>query len=318
MKSSRLTSNFLTSLSIVALLGGCGWAQTATSDVVPNGAIEQGRAHRGSGSSGELLYVSTEQSGGNIGIFTFPQGQQVGQITSQDSADGLCSDKDGNVYAIYFPAAPYEYAHGATKPRRRLHPYQDGFDARACSVDSHTGDLAVAGISGLLIWHRARGNPVVYVSGTIVTGCVYDPNGNLFVFGDIGSQSGLFEMKKGTRTFRLVNLKLRGRANDAPIAWDGQYLVLDTILMRGHRHHYIARVQVNNLMGKVVQLIYVRDQGFEQIAIQGDALIGSDRQADNIGFWSYPQGGKPTSLIPYASTVSITLSVAPSGSHIRK
>ena len=74
---------------------------------------------KASSSSGDLLYVGSEEYG--IFVLTFPQGKLVTQFEPPDSALplGMCSDQSGDVFVLAEnnpEGLIYEYAHGGTSP----------------------------------------------------------------------------------------------------------------------------------------------------------------------------------------------------------
>ncbi|MGA9419903.1 MAG: hypothetical protein WBV40_12195, partial [Candidatus Cybelea sp.] len=102
------------SLALLALLPACAGSQ------LPVGVSSAESGWIGPRtSSGDLIYATgyTSPGTGKTFMLTYPQGQLVGTINQ--SASGMCSDTDGNVYLLYMNAA-IEYAHGGTKPIRTL------------------------------------------------------------------------------------------------------------------------------------------------------------------------------------------------------
>jgi hypothetical protein len=64
----------------------------------------------------DLLYVVAVSL---IRIFTYPGGNLVGTIKAGRSQEGICSDRDGDVYILEDPVIN-EYAHGGTQPIRTI------------------------------------------------------------------------------------------------------------------------------------------------------------------------------------------------------
>ena len=126
----------------VAMLAGCGGAQTTMNGAVPQGAmtVAQGWAHHASGSGGDLLYVADEGDSTEVSIFTYPQGQFYGSVSGLSSAWGTCSDTSGNVYVDTLSGLIYEFAHGSTTPKRTISGselpnilFRGGHDREPCS-----------------------------------------------------------------------------------------------------------------------------------------------------------------------------------------
>lgn len=93
--------------------------------------------------SEDLLYISSVAPTGGyyVRVFSYPGGRRVGTL-SVSAANGLCSDKAGNVYVVEDPDV-VEYAHGGTNP---IATFDDLlFPTNGCAVDLTTGDPAVAG-----------------------------------------------------------------------------------------------------------------------------------------------------------------------------
>jgi hypothetical protein len=134
--------------AVAALLAGCSGAQLP---IRTPDAVSQTRAVATTGNRGrswmlpeakmqDLLYVSSSTATGayQVSVFSYPGGRQVGTL-SVSAANGLCSDKVGNVYIVEDPDV-VEYAHGGTYP---IATFDDLlFPTNGCAVDPTTGDLA--------------------------------------------------------------------------------------------------------------------------------------------------------------------------------
>src|SRR5580700_6025837 len=141
MELSRMGRLGLTTAVIFAL-AGCGGAGTT----VPQGAMAQSRAHKASGSwmlpeakGDDLLYLSAARG---IYVYSYPKGKHVGTLTTPNYAAYECADATGDVFITSVEGSQqgvYEYAHGGSQPINFL-PLTE---ARACSVDPTTGNLAV-------------------------------------------------------------------------------------------------------------------------------------------------------------------------------
>ena len=106
----------------VAMLAGCGGAQSAMSRTIPRNAgpashgVHKSWMKPGS-SGGDLLYVTV--GGGDIDVFTYPGGALMGTLTGLQHPLGMCSDANGNVWITNTNGSSgyvLEYAHGGTSP----------------------------------------------------------------------------------------------------------------------------------------------------------------------------------------------------------
>ena len=324
-----------TSLCAAAvLLAGCGGSQPLISapGMMPRSRAVVMHANRGGswmlpeGTSQDLLYVGNLSAG--VTVYTYPQGELVGNLKGFNEPRGLCIDKAGDVFVTDFDGAKIvEYAHGGTKPIATL---ADDGSPYGCAVDPTTGNLAVAngcdGPSGscfpegtVLIYKKAKGKPEVLNDPNIppaMTYCAYDKHGNLFVdsYGHF-YQIGFAELPAGSTTFKTITLKLPKRAEFAGgLQWVGKYLgvgfgdgnVVGEYRIKGDS---ATRVQVTPLRG------VRRGYGTNQFWVEGATLIApvipTVRHSNGIvEFFRYPHGGKPfktftTSVdTPYAAVVS--------------
>ena len=180
----------LIACAAAAMLQGCGGPQPP---IGVSGAASQtsaltGRADRGTSwmlpeaASESLLYVLDQHE---VTVYKYPQGKLVGKLKNKNLylADGACVDMKGDVYvANYGTDQLFEYRHGGKDLVRTIRP---PVGSTGCTVDPATGNLAVAGNSGLVVYKRARGEPTVYTNSAFEAYyyCGYDDQGNLFVDG---------------------------------------------------------------------------------------------------------------------------------------
>lgn len=151
--------------------------------------------------STDLLYVSEKQPN-DVEVFTYPRGILVGTLTGFSALNFLCSDKSGNVWipdaGLRTPSR--NTPHGGTHPIATLQVPSD-VGGGACSVDSSTGDLAVAGkgdSEASAVYKRAKGRARIHRVAFGVYGVAYDNRGNLFVDGrDYGNPFVLGELPAG-------------------------------------------------------------------------------------------------------------------------
>ena len=311
---------------VAVMFAGCGGAQNGMVTPVTSA---QGRAHRASGSGGDLLYTIgfVKSQGGFVRVYTYPQGD----LTSRFWLPGhegrtACSDNSGNVF---FPAiisdkpVVYEYAHGATTPSATLDD-SDGhiLYANGCAVDPVTGNLAIANSTGgtsesnIAIFTAASGSPTFYYNQEFGYDnnlfCSYDGAGNLFVIGF--STSIMAELPHGAADF--TNVTVSGPPGKVvplgQIQWDGQYLAMGPL-------QNVYRVTVSGSTATVVGKTPLINHGNGWFWIQGDTIIDNmtPRHGSGTAFWHYPKGKKPYQIVSTfkhrsdSGTSAATVSVAP-------
>jgi hypothetical protein len=335
MKSLDFGRYVLGGFAVAVMLAGCGGSQPpigAPGSMPQNGAIDTQAKHNGSWMLPEakrknLLYVST--SGHGIYAFTYPEGKLVGQLET-GSADGLCSDGNGNVFVVQFGAQEVlEYSHGSKEPNNTLN--DSGNYPWACAIDPTTGNLAVVGGNGVpsdpenvAIFANASGSPTVhtYYTGLFIW-CAYDNQGNLFITTGDTYYGSLFELAIGSATLTQIAVdKMFG--DNAPLQWDGKYLALEDAPKCCPRHTWspmtIYQLQISGSTGTVVNTIAldkstnrsrVYDYGV-QFWIQGGGTVIAPGTHDNeVGLWRYPTGGSPVRKIAVARDIyGVTVSLA--------
>jgi|HubBroStandDraft_2_1064218.scaffolds.fasta_scaffold25440_2 hypothetical protein len=314
-------------LGVIAALvfAGCGGSRVA-----PTGgaAFASHATHGGSwvkpaSASGDLLYVGSYFNG--IYVLTYPQGHLVTsfQLPSGDSVTGLCSDAQGDVFAtVAWDGQGFilEYAHGGTTPIATL---QDEFEPTSCAVDPLTGNLAVTSESeNLAIYQGAQGEPTYYSSIAVhfFFHCTYDDSGDLFVdaledFG-VHIKPGLVELPYGGRLFTVITLN-KHIVQPGSLQWMGSYLamsaknVLYQVTISGSAARIIGKIPINQL-----------EKPWEIIGATLVGLQGLGHQSHQVAYWNYPEGGKPSKSFnmfgQQSELVGVTVSVAPSGTRIRK
>jgi len=213
----RIPAGFFSITAAVALLVACGGAKSGS---LPQGVVQaQSRAHRASGSSGELVYVTTKNG---VAMLSYPDGTLVGMIPWYFDNGELCSDpSNGNVY-IPEGGSIYEYAHGGTTPIVTLSLPSGITVTGGCSVDPTTGDVAQIGwtvIKGssrtvLLVFSQSSNSPKEIVSSKLpgLGYPAYDNSGNLFIGAD--AKEGAFrigELKPGASEFTIIMISALNR-----------------------------------------------------------------------------------------------------------
>jgi hypothetical protein len=318
-----------------AFLSACGGAQVPT---IPQGASAQSAVHRASSSSGDLFYIVSALY---LTIMSYPRGKVIARISGHYGDSEVCSDpNNGNVFVVNGVTVD-EYAHGGTTPIATLTP-PSGQALAGCQVDPTTGNLAVetyqeSGPPGVLIWANAQGYPTWYVGKAFRCcwggGATYDGSGNLYLNGnDIHERFRLVELQAGHSDFRVLEYP-KGVFDFAifpPVMqWDGKYLVFQENEYSGYGNA-LYQVRPRGRKSKVVNTLHLQGQGMNRDFELYDGLLFSFYKYEKgsgdhaVAVWHYPKAGKPFERFygvkngDYADSLSLTLSVAPSRSRIRK
>jgi hypothetical protein len=271
----------------------------------------------------DLLYVSASDGSPNLLVLTYPQGQLIGGTVLDGIPDGVCSDKNGNVYVTAVESTSiYEFAHGDTTPYRTL--VQPDYFTSGCSVDATSGDLAVADFSlsgppgkhgGVSIFSNATGTPKVYKTSKIswYEGCAYDGQGNLFVVGIHGRNLDgpkdrvvVAELPKGGNSLDVVTTPQQFYRS-GKISWDGTFIVLSS---DSKPIVYRYRSSANGLLFKNSVSL---DGGATAAPfwIQKNKIISGGYNGNYfVGIWRYPQGGNMKRLVSNVESNGITVSVS--------
>lgn len=307
----------------LAFLSGCGAQSSGT---LPQSFGAHGRAHRSSGSYGDLVYAITSKG---IVIVSYPTWSVVAKIPAYRTWYSICSDPNtGNVFALATDDNEIdEYAHGGTTPIATL-ALPSGYPT-ACAVDPTTGNLAVVGIetpkelaASLFVYPQAQGNPTVYFDKKLPTlvSPAYDNVGNLFISArDKSGGSRIAELKVGRDQFTVI--KLTGHRDTYPgdVQWDGTHLAFLVPNGRGYGTT-VNQLQINGKSATIVGSFLLNHCADEYFWIYKGALLSfyyppkrEDKYA--IAAWPYPMGGKPASRF-YAGkekfTYDLTVSVGTS------
>jgi hypothetical protein len=298
-------------LAAAFLIGGCAGAPLPSLPVSGTQA-----RHVAPAKTQSLLYVG-DPADGTVEVYAYAQHAHVQTLTGFESPAGLCADANGNVFVTDARARTVvEYAHGGTSPIATLETTI--YTPDGCSVNSRTGDLAVAassstsGTGGLLVFPKARGNPLAYLDPSLYddAACGYDAGGNLFVDGE--SRTGSFalaELRSGEGSLMPVTLDT---AISVPIGIqnEGGYLAFGAggSGARGDQSA-ILHVIVTGKSARVVQTTHVK--GAERaFLIDGSTLVGSDGAGDQVRFFTYPKGGTASTPIHLVRPSGVTVSAA--------
>ena len=319
MKPLAGISKALGSLSILAILAGCGGAQNAT--VPPTGAAAQSQAHKASGSwmahqaKGQNLLYASDNPRNNVYVFSYPEDKQLGTLTGFDSPVGECVDSADNVWIVnQLPAEVIEYAHGGTTPIGTLSvPGQWPY---GCAIDLATGNLAVTHDGNeVSIYQNAQGTPTTYTASNFISMhfCGYDNKSNLFAVGyDGGFGTGawaLAELPNGGNSLEPISLN-QNVGQLSIVQWDGKYLAVGGVSpYYSHNPVTVYQVQVSGSQATVEGTTLLRSRSnspvFTQFWIQGKTIIQRSRDSRQIGMWRYPAGGDPVKLIRHVPATDI-------------
>ncbi|MGA7353972.1 MAG: hypothetical protein WBW76_00945 [Candidatus Cybelea sp.] len=247
----------------------------------------------------DLIYATGGCSG--TCILSYPEGKLVGTL---DVGNGgtACADTFGNVY-ITDQNAVLEFAHGGTTPVN-TYPISNA-TATTCSVDSTTGDLAVAvnQSSGydVAIFSSPSAPPMTYTVTDGVAYCGYDDEGNLFADGRTNYGLTLNELPKHGGAFKPISINVE--TNPGQVQWDGKYLALEgfgvtrgatvyRLNIAGYSATVAHRVRFKGITKSALLSWIWRDRIFIPYGIPGDGP-----RKTRIGIWKYPGGGKPLQVI---------------------
>jgi hypothetical protein len=273
---------------------------------------------------------------------SYPAWSIVARIRAYRTWYSVCSDPNsGNVFALAGDNNEIdEYAHGGTTPIAKITPPPGYSSPTACSVDPTTGNLAVVALitpkefqEALLVYPQAQGNPTIYSDKQLpsFTSPAYDDAGNLFVAArDKADGSRIGELRVGRSQFAVIKVNGTRDTYVQQIQWDGKkHLVFLVPNGRGYGTT-VNQVQISGRTGSIVNSFLLSNCQNAYFWIYDGSLLSfyypPKVRHENyaIAAWPYPGGGKPTSRF-YGLTkgrvdylYDLTVSVAPSGSHIRQ
>ncbi len=315
---------------MVMLIAGCGVSQSGLA-AMPHGITADAREHPASGSSGDLLYVTSVPY---LTIMSYPEGKIVARISGDYGNSEVCSDpNNGNVFVVNGVNID-EYAHGGTTPIATLTP-PSGQALDGCAVDATTGNLAALtyqqeGSPGVLIWPKAQGNPTWYSEKrfrSFAGSLVYDGSGNLFWNGtNRYERFRLLELQAGHTEFKVIEYP-RGTFDFAvyppALQWDGRYLVFQENEYSGYGNA-LYQVRVTGHQCNIVKTLRLLRQSMDRnFELRGGLLFGFYKRQrhfsnDAVAVWHYPEAGKPFDHFygirngHYANFPTLTVSVSPS------
>jgi hypothetical protein len=296
----RLRCSFSISAA-AALLAGCGGSQPpiGAAGAMPQTSANTAHADRGKSwmlpeaKSSDLIYA-TGGCGGTC-VLAYPDGKLVGALNTGGyffSAD--CSDNVGDVFITDLDSV-IEYAHGGTVPIATLN--LPGSDARTCSVDPSTGNLAVVfqgSGSNIAIFPDAQGNPELYNSEIDSSFCGYDRSGNLFVDGYEGQSLGFSELALGSGEFEKLSISGHAALPPAQVQWDGHYITYESV---DKNDTTVSELLISGSTATVVGVAHFNTYRNAALSwIFGNRIFipfgGHQFMGRAIGVWRYPKGGK--------------------------
>jgi hypothetical protein len=342
-----LTRSALSIGAAVGLLTGCGGSQPpiGAPGTIPYSRAIVAHAERGGswmlpGTSGQdLLYVSS--SDGNVRAYTYPNGKLVGTLSGFTAPGGECVDAAGDVFITAFSSPTstsssiYEYARGGSTPIAIL---SDPGHALGCSIDSTSGDLAVAniydpsnpyniGYGSVAVYQAAQGTPTMYYpSGFGIILCGYDDKGNLYltVSGSQPNVAQLARLVKGNSSIKPLSLSttIYGTGEFPPfVQWDGKHMTVSSNKGFGTPVS-VYHLSISGTKAKVIgttTLESTKDRHGGQSWIDGKRIVGIAyvKGWGEVALWPYPQGGQPRREIKHilgrsqGFLAGVTVSVAP-------
>jgi len=286
-----------------AIISACSSAQVPSGNQFGLPAL---RTPRGQA----LLYVSSDYS--NEKVYSYPEGKLLQTLDIPGEPQALCTDKLGDVYiAESYGESVAEYAPGGTEPIASWEFPK--VTPEACAVDRATGKVAVAGGNQkLVVFSPTTGNTTYYSNSAVENYfyATYDADQNLFVeVYTFGSGYELWELGKGSSKLKHVKLPFR-LCCPLDVQWDGKYLAIEE--KQSSLPATIDRLAVADYRAKVegrVRLTYTQSST-SQFWIAGSTLIHSDYYSDDVAFFKYPAGGRPTKTIVRAGPDVVGIAVS--------
>jgi hypothetical protein len=282
-----------------AMLTGCGASQASgVTGAMPQILAIGTYADRGTSwmlpeaKNENLLYLAAPGEG--ISVLSYPRGKLLQTLDTYDWPQGLCSDRDGNVWvALPLNLSVAEYAHGGSSPIATLADPRE--EPLGCAVDPRSGDLAVASALGSIqVYSHASGSAQSYklYGVKMLNFCTYDDKGNLFADGE--SNSGTFELielPNGGSSLRKISIDAT-LSPDYAIAWYGKDLAVQA--SEGSGGAVIDSISINGSTGSVVETttldIEGNPHGAQFTLFRRKVILPED---EGVGVWKYPLGGDP-------------------------
>ena len=278
----------------ILYLAGCGGSSSTAT--IPHGspAMRESGQH-GKPGSGDLLYA-TGGCGGTC-VLSYPNLKLVGTLSTNGS--GACSDGQGNVF-LTEGAEVEEYAHGGTSPIATLN-IPGGENARGCSVDPETNNLAVTftgSDTDLAIFANEQGTPTQYTTHIGAMYCGYDDNGNLFIDGLNDQKPAFAELPKGSSEFTVLSIP---ESVGAPgqVQWDGKYITYESY----DQTRQVFQLSISGSEAEIVGSTKFKSmpkRSYPSWIYSSSVIVPYNIRgirANVIGVWKYPKGGRPIKTI---------------------
>jgi hypothetical protein len=312
---NRREVNYAIALCVaLTTAAGCGGhASQSMGDLasMPRAATAQGSSWIArNASQGDLLYVGQPDDGA-VTIYSFPQGQVVGQLLGLGYVNNLCSDDRGDVWIMAslssYGSRLYEYAHGGRRITTLIDSLGEGW---ACGVDPTTGDLAVANEVGgdyrsnVAIYANGSGVPAQYAMPDVdwPFSATYDNVGDLFVGGQVSVyDAGTDWLPRGTYEFKRFKARPNTRTH-VGAQWGDKQLTEIAHPELIHRYS-IANGKASFLGSMTLDVSRIRN-----FVVHQRYLIASG--GSSIYVFNFPDGGSPTeTFAPNYYVSGIALSV---------
>ncbi|MGA7355125.1 MAG: hypothetical protein WBW76_06825 [Candidatus Cybelea sp.] len=334
METSRLASGALGVMAAVALLAGCGGGGLQSSSSFVSSSAQSlasvtytsvrapkikpdhhkswvspdaKRAHR-------LLFISDDSSQ-DVYIFTMPAMQLKGTLTGFNGPQGMCSDKQGNIWVVN-TGTSQGLKYSRTGHLLGMVTDPSGTPA-GCAVDPTNGDLALSetrgssGAGGIEIYHNGSGSPTRYSNPSQYEYFfpTYDTDGNLYVDGFSYPTDAVMisELPSGKHRMHTINYSGGTIRFPGGVNWDRvkrQLVVNDQecnslyascvyqLTVSGFSAKIVGSTPLNNFDGTACDV----DQG--TIAPSGKYFAGPcitfAYSVSSVDRWAYPSGGKPS------------------------
>jgi hypothetical protein len=317
MKSRGFDRYVLSVSAALAMLGACSALRQAQDDTEPPiAAPDSGPSWMAPNAKTQnLLYIS-DGGANEVYVYSYRAGKLVGKLKGLQNPAGVCANAAGDVWIVNSASSKIvEYAHGGTEPKATLGDSAATY-LLGCSVDPTTGNLAVtdlgdASVGGsVLIYAGAHGVPKKHrISHLLyVYFCGYDDAGDLFVDGLDGSYTFQFaELPAESKFFKHITLNQRV-GFPGGIEWTGQYVAIGDQEYENKHSSAIYQVLVSGSNGTIEGTTALEDScDVLEFAIssagsgtkrrRGAEAIAPDACRNNVQFYRYPAGGRPTETL---------------------
>lgn len=306
----------------LVLLAGCGGSPPQLGPLVDtrmSGAAKGGfaashpdrqRSWMSPGATAKVLLYISNYLTDDVFVFSYPQLKLVGTLTGFVQPDGICTDKNGDVFIVNNQNGTIvEYKHGGTSPIATL--TDPAGEPVNCSVDPTTGNLAIATIhtyssapGSVAIFAHAKGTPKIIYDPkiTLVYFVGYDNRSNLYMDGlESGVGFAFAELPKGKKTFTHITLKGGTIYFPGKVLWDGKYVTVADQQYGARYSGTTGIYQTTGSGGKIVGSTPLKGSGdIVDLWLYDNTVIGPDFEgvsANDVLFYKYPAGGNPTKTL---------------------